>query len=133
MKFFSVGEANALLPRLRVCFEMIRDLRKDLAHVEPNIQAARERAPWGGGSPSGQAFVRLVLQFSRLTRAIESMGVILKDVEVGLFDFPHHFEDRIVLLCWKHGEERIDWYHETDSGFAGRKPLDQDSEEFSES
>ncbi len=128
MKLFTVHEANALIPKLRVCFEMIRDVRKALSDLDPHIQEARKNAQWDGGSTHGSEFVQLVSQFSRLAQGVESMGVLMKDLEVGLFDFPHRLEDRIVLLCWKHGEDRIDWYHEVDSGFAGRKPLQGDTE-----
>ena len=123
IRLFTVDEANALIPKLRGDFKEMRILRRGLSLLDPHIQPARDKASVGGGSAYGSRFVRLVLRFSKIFREVQSMGVLVKDLEVGLFDFPYRLDDRIVVLCWKHGEERIDWYHDADTGFAGRKPL----------
>jgi hypothetical protein len=56
---------------------------------------------------------------------IDSIGVQVKDLDIGLLDFPCQVEDEIVLLCWKYGEEKIEFWHGMEEGFAGRKPIDQ--------
>jgi hypothetical protein len=56
-------------------------------------------------------------------QAIIALGVQLKDFDSGLCDFPHLRDGRVVLLCWKQGEDRIAWWHEVEAGFAGRQPL----------
>ena len=58
-----------------------------------------------------------------LIKAIVNLGVALKDIEQGLVDFPAERDGRIVFLCWKQGEDEIRFWHELDTGFAGRKPL----------
>ncbi|MBI4469277.1 MAG: DUF2203 domain-containing protein [Acidobacteria bacterium] len=123
---FTIDEANALIPRVREMFLEIQNIRGALSALEPKIQPAREKAAEGGGSAYGSLFVQLIQNFSRQIREIETTGVLIKDLEVGLFDFPHQLGDRVVLLCWKHGETEIDWYHDVDTGFADRKPLPKD-------
>lgn len=123
MKLFTVDEANALIPRLRDLFLEIRNTRKGLGALESRIQPAREKSVAGGGSPFGALFVQLVRNFSRIMGELEEMGVLLKDLDQGLFDFPHRLDDQVVLLCWKHGESEIDWYHDVDTGYAHRKRL----------
>src|SRR5258708_10180833 len=56
---------------------------------------------------------------------IDSIGVQVKDLEIGLLDFPCDVDGRVVLLCWKMGENSITHWHSTDEGFAGRKPIDE--------
>jgi len=51
------------------------------------------------------------------------MGIIIKDLDVGLCDFPHMKDGRVVYLCWKLGEDEVSWWHEIESGFSGRRPL----------
>ena len=66
--------------------------------------------------------------FSELVQEIESLGVLVKDLGTGLVDFPHELDGRIVYLCWKPDEDEIGWWHEVDTGFAGRHPLSEDFE-----
>ena len=58
-----------------------------------------------------------------LIKAIVELGVALKDIEQGLIDFPTERDGRIVYLCWRQGEDEIRFWHELDTGFAGRRPL----------
>lgn len=57
---------------------------------------------------------------------IEQMGVLVKDLDIGLIDFLTRYHGREVCLCWKLGEERVRFWHGTDEGFAGRKPIDDE-------
>jgi hypothetical protein len=61
--------------------------------------------------------------FWRGMAQLQALGVVVKDLDRGLIDFPHRREGREVYLCWEYGEERIDYWHETDSGYSGRQPL----------
>ena len=56
---------------------------------------------------------------------IEAIGVQIKDLDIGLLDFPCVVEDEIILLCWKYGEEKIEYWHGLEEGFRGRKPIDE--------
>lgn len=55
---------------------------------------------------------------------IEATGCVVKDLDVGLLDFPARIDGEAVYLCWKLGEDRIRFFHRQDEGFKGRRPLD---------
>jgi hypothetical protein len=65
----------------------------------------------------------VVEQLKGLIRELEPIGCQLKDPRVGLIDFPATHQGREVLLCWKHGEQTIEYWHEADAGLAGRRPV----------
>jgi hypothetical protein len=123
-KYFSVEEANRLIPHIRALVEGLRYNRRRLQNQRPAAEALAQKAEGNGGG--GEASTYLVDYLETVQRgmaALEGLGVILKDIERGLIDFPHWREGREVYLCWKLGEERIDYWHDIDSGYAGRQPL----------
>nr|MBA3805693.1 DUF2203 domain-containing protein [Acidobacteriota bacterium] len=78
----------------------------------------------GGGMPDGPKYVALLIELTTHTSEIETLGVQLKDYTRGLIDFPSLRDGRVVLLCWQLGEgEQIEWWHDVETGFAGRQPL----------
>ena len=123
MKLFTVEEANALLPELRRLLAGLDRTRSRLKQLEPEAQRAAERAAEGGGTPFGLEYAAVVARSLNLTQLILSLGVEIKDFDQGLCDFPHLRGGKIVYLCWKKGESRIEWWHDVEAGFAGRQPL----------
>ena len=125
MKIFTVDEANALLPRVRKIVSRIQRSHKGVSRYRVAAKKAAEAAEQGGGGISGGVHYAVVL--SELTLALtdlEGLGVQLKDFERGLVDFPSFRDGRVVLLCWQMGEgDELEWWHDVDSGFAGRTPL----------
>lgn len=130
LKVFTIEEANRTLP-------LVRRIVADLIELHPRWRAAVvafEAAQIGVASPDESDQSRqLRLEAGRLAGEIEAcldelgqIGCIFKDFEAGLIDFPALHEGRMVYLCWRHGEARIEHWHELDSGFAGRRPLDYD-------
>ncbi len=122
-RLFTVEEANALLPRLR---ELLGDvalrrdaMREKAPHLQPILQSAGANGGGRVGSEYGVEAYKLYLAISR----IRELGVILKDLDMGLLDFPHEREGRVVFLCWHPPEERIAFWHELDAGYPGRQPL----------
>jgi hypothetical protein len=122
-KLFTVEEANSLLPRLR---ELLADvslhrdaLHERASHLEPILRAAGANGGGRVGSEYGVEAYKLYLAIER----IRELGVVLKDLDVGLLDFPHQREGRVVFLCWHPPEERIGYWHEIEAGYAGRQPL----------
>ena len=122
-KLFTVEEANALLPKLQELLDDLirhRDaLREKAPHLEPILRAAGANGGGRVGSEYGVEAYRLYLAIER----IQELGVILKDLDMGLLDFPHEREGRIVFLCWHPPEERVGFWHEIEAGYAGRQPL----------
>jgi hypothetical protein len=122
-RLFTVEEANALLPTLRELLDELslhRDaLREKAPHLEPILQATVANGGGRAGSEYGVEAYRLHLAVAR----IRELGVLLKDVDMGLLDFPHERGGRVVFLCWHPPEERIEYWHEIEAGYAGRRPL----------
>ncbi len=122
-KLFTVQEANALLPRLRELLDDLtlhRDaLREKAPRLEPILRAAGANGGGRVGSEYGVEAYNLYLAIGR----IHELGVLLKDLDMGLLDFPHEREGRIVFLCWHPPEERVGYWHEIEAGYAGRRPL----------
>ena len=122
-RLFTVEEANALLPRLRGLLDDVaahRDaIREKAPHVEPILRASALNGGGRVGSEYGVETYKLHLAINR----IRGLGVLLKDLDAGLLDFPHEREGRVVFLCWRPPEERVAYWHEIEAGFAGRQPL----------
>ncbi|HEV2764329.1 MAG TPA: DUF2203 domain-containing protein [Pyrinomonadaceae bacterium] len=126
MKLFSVEEANALLPTARRIVERVRRAYRRVLSLREQAKRAAEGAEQGGGgfAPGSHAYVEALTELVERAGELDALGVQLKDYGRGLIDFPCMREGRVVLLCWQLGEdERIEWWHETDTGFAGRQRL----------
>ena len=122
-KLFTVEEANSLLPRHHEILQDVslhRDaLRERAPHLEPILRAAGANGGGRVGSEYGVEAYNLYLAIER----IRELGVVLKDLDVGLLDFPHEYEGRVVFLCWHPPEERVGYWHEIEAGYGGRQPL----------
>ena len=124
MKIFTVDEANELLPSVRRKLERIQKLYKRIAELRESANAAAVASEFGGGMESGPVYVRALYEVGKLTTELHELGVQLKDYSRGLIDFPSMRDGRVVLLCWQIGEgDEIEWWHEVEAGFAGRRPL----------
>lgn len=120
---FTPEQANALLEELRPLLEQARQARLQLIAIDPALEPALARAGGnGGGRVAGEA-ATLMERVRQTVQRIQAYGVLVKDLEQGLLDFPSERQGRIVLLCWKAGEARVAHWHDLDSGFAGRQPL----------
>jgi hypothetical protein len=124
MRLFTLEEANALLPEIRRYFQQIDSARAVLKRLEPEVKRASERAvAGGGGTVYGVQYAEALSRFLEGVQDILGYGVEIKDFERGLCDFPHERDGKVVYLCWQRGEERIEWWHDMDAGFAGRQPI----------
>jgi hypothetical protein len=130
-RLYTLAEAEALLPRLIPILEAIRDAQVGLA--EAAGAAARLEEPIGSNghvkseplAEARQAQERARAVLRQRAGELDELGVELKDPSTGLIDFRARREGRIVYLCWRLGEPRIDWWHELDTGFAGRRRLER--------
>ena len=121
---FTLDEANSLIPWLVETFRKLELLRQEYTAIQKRF-ADLERA--SGNLADGD---KLKVSAEHLARQIEEgveeildKGILIRDVSRGLVDFPSHRNGREVYLCWIGGEERIDYWHETDRGFSHREPL----------
>ncbi|MEO5860583.1 MAG: DUF2203 domain-containing protein [Pyrinomonadaceae bacterium] len=124
MKLFTIEEANEVLPEIRRKLVRIQKLYAEVGEMREEASAAASASQFGGGMEGGSGYVHSLYEIGKITTEINAAGVQLKDYTRGLIDFPSRRGDRIVLLCWQLGEgDEIEWWHDTDAGFAGRQPL----------
>ena len=131
-KLFTVDEANALLPQLEARFGTVMQLRSQLREAYETLESLgetptadsleRSDGPAELRSARGR-FRGLMEALTEELASIEEMGVAIKDLDIGLCDFLGEREGREVWLCWQYGEKRVEFWHELDSGFSGRRPI----------
>ncbi|RMH37076.1 MAG: DUF2203 family protein [Nitrospirae bacterium] len=127
-KIFTLAEANRLIPQLEKLCGALQEGKQILIQTRDEIKKASANAHLGGGSVLGPQYICGLLQINESLQAIHELGVIIKDVDMGLCDFPYLLDDRLVYLCWKLGEDRLQWWHEIDRGYTGRQPLPDDAQ-----
>jgi len=125
MKLFTIEEANSLLPSVRPIVKSIQRSHRRLISFGTTAKHAAEGAEGGGGGMvRGPQYARLLIDLSLGAGKLEGLGVQLKDYSQGLIDFPSMRDGRVVLLCWKADEgDQLGWWHDVETGFAGRQPL----------
>ena len=124
-RLFTLAEAQGLIKQLKSLIEEICESWNRIRELNPDIQKARDAAAFDGFSKSGVEYVEAVSHLMLLIHQVKDMGVILKDAEKGLCDFPYMRQGKVVYLCWQLGEERIEYWHDIETGFTGREPLDE--------
>jgi hypothetical protein len=122
-KYFSVDEANALLPKLSVLLESIRAARQRIIDNRKEWEPIVSKARGNGGGAQGKKLFKDTEAIHLTVEKVNEWGILIQDVDTGLVDFPHMRNGREVYLCWRLGEERIAFWHDVDAGFAGRQPL----------
>jgi hypothetical protein len=120
--FYSVDEANALLPQLKPLLERIRSTQEALAQ-DKTVAVVREKASHNGGGLPARHLSELTKTLERDLRQLQEWGIVLRDPSIGLIDFFHLREGKTVFLCWKLGEGKVEWWHPVDTGIAGRERL----------
>lgn len=132
MKTFTLDEAQALLPLLETLLKRAIDGKKAAESIEGGLQELSRKIFLSGGFFVDVANVRRqraalethVQSAKDSVAEIDAIGVQVKDLDTGLLDFPYQLDGDIVLLCWKLGEGRIDYWHTVEDGFRGRQPID---------
>jgi len=132
-RYFTPEEANALLDDVRPVAERLVAHRRAMAVMAARRARYVQRIAGNGGDFDPQEQRTLEEEFEREGAAVaacvaqlEELGVVVKDLDRGLVDFPALRDGEEVLLCWEVGEDEIAFWHGVDEGFAGRKPLPLD-------
>jgi hypothetical protein len=129
---FTLEEAQSLLPVLESLLRTAIDGKKLIEVVDAELQDLAHRVFLSGGLLVNIVLVarrkaereKTIQRVKDTLAEIDATGVQVKDLDIGLLDFPCQVEGRTVLLCWKLGEKGITHWHDTSEGFAGRKPID---------
>lgn len=127
--FFTANEANKALPDVIKKFEYALAKKNDVTKLEQQLQMSLST------TNSFEEYVTLkqklnstITKFYEAVEILENTGVVVKSIEQGLLDFPSKRFNEEVWLCWKYGETEIKFWHEKDSGFMGRKPVEVSDE-----
>ncbi|MHB8147268.1 MAG: DUF2203 family protein [Vulcanimicrobiaceae bacterium] len=130
MKLFSPDRANALIPKLTPLVEELLAKRRDLAIILLESDPALRSAPPMGARLAGvrspfppPRFGERKSEIVRLIHRIESFGCIVKDIDLGLLDFPSSIQGEPAYLCWRLGERTVEYWHRADEGFRERRVL----------
>ena len=122
-RHFTREEANALLPQLTAMLGQLREAKDDLTDSEAH-EALSEAAPGNGGGDEGRQVGVAFLEVRRLLETIEQAGIVLRDIDRGLVDFPAMLDGDEVYLCWELGEAEVGYWHDLEGGYGGREPLE---------
>ena len=129
-RYFTPEEANALLAQVRPVAESLVAHRRSLSVLTARRARLNARIAGNGGDFDPREPRELDEQLDREAEAVveavdelQSLGVLVKDLDRGLVDFPALRDGEEVLLCWQVGEDEVAWWHGIEEGFAGRKPL----------
>ena len=130
---FTLSEAESLLPILESLLRSAMQSKAVIEEVDAELEALKSRVFVNGGMFVDALAVsrrkgereKAIQRAKDAVAEIDAAGVQVKDLDIGLLDFPCVVGEEVILLCWKLGEEGITHWHSTSEGFAGRKPIDE--------
>lgn len=130
---FTLQEAQDLLPVLESLLRTAIDGKKAIEQIEHEFKESSNRVFLSGGSlvdvvrlaSRKREKTKIVQRVKDALAEIDAIGVQVKDLDIGLLDFPCVVDDRVILLCWKLGEKAIAHWHGTNEGYRFRKPIDE--------
>jgi hypothetical protein len=135
-RIYTPREANALVPKLTRAFDDIDQIRNRLKTIKGKVDVLE--MIWGDEvraetNPDHREYTHYVEEieqakkdFDTATRRFADFEAVVKSVEQGLVDFYGVIENRLVFLCWKRGEQGIEYYHHLEDGFPGRQPIPEE-------
>lgn len=136
-RYFTVDQAEKLLPEVERALRDALFQKAEYQAADGELNRATQRIRMAGGSRvSPGPFLAMRTRKDGASTALNAaldrvseLGAQIKDLDIGLIDFPTRYHGREVLLCWKLGEERISFWHGVDEGFRGRKAIDDEFRE----
>ena len=123
-RYFTLSEANQALQNIRPWMDEVQTIRSEILAHQLEIWSVMEKSAGNGGNPTLSRMVKTFDRLDALIHNIQDTGVIIKDINTGLLDFPAIKDEREVYLCWQYGEDDIAFWHEIEDGFAGRQSID---------
>jgi hypothetical protein len=133
-RFFTITQAERLLPKVE---ERIREalfIKAEYQRAEEELRATQRRIMLSGGAVVDQAHIANIKttrdgaaeKLQEVCDDIQEFGCLVKDLDIGLLDFPTLYRNEEVYLCWRLGEDRIRFWHQIEAGFRGRKAIDDE-------
>ena len=124
-RYFTLQEASGTLETIRPMMEEVVRISQKIIASQPEIWPAIERSVGNGGNATLSKLVWDFEKLDDLLHRVQETGALVKDMSSGLLDFPAMRNGQEVYLCWKVGEERIEYWHEIEAGFAGRQSIEE--------
>jgi hypothetical protein len=121
-RYFTLDQANAAVEVIRPILREMLEIRQRIMDLQPEVWPVIEKAVGNGGSLAASQATREFERINQLAHEIQAIGGVIKDLNNGLVDFPALRDGREVYLCWKYGEQKVEFWHEIEAGFSGRQP-----------
>jgi len=121
---YTLAEARAALPQVKLLMVKIQIARQAILRLRPAAWPALQKAATNGGSHEAGEMALHTMALEDGVKAILAMGIYIKDLDHGIIDFLGMRAGHEVLLCWRYGEEDINFWHDLNAGFAGRQAID---------
>lgn len=122
-RYFTLKEANQVLKEVRNWVVHLTNVKKSIDDKASEVELLKEKGVDNAGSPVGTLYVEELIDLQNTLNRIQEQGIIVKDLNRGLIDFPHLKEGREVYLCWELGEDSIEFWHEVEDGYPGRQKI----------
>jgi len=123
-QYFTLQEANEALNIIRPLMIDVQAIREKIIANQPEAWPAIEKSAGNGGNKVLSAMVQDFERLDKLVHQILDRGVQIKDINIGFLDFSAMRDGQEVYLCWQYGEDDIAFWHELETGYAGRKPIE---------
>lgn len=124
-RLYTVAEANAILPQVRVLVQRMLSARAQVMQLQPELWPGIQAAVFNGGSKTLSEATRYIVAIQEAIRALQALNILVKDINTGLIDFPAERDGQLVLLCWQYDEPTVQFWHDPDTGFAGRQRIEE--------
>lgn len=130
-RYYTLAEANGMIPNLTQLLQLMQAQGRQLEMLQGRTSEVVKKTRGNGNHNPGEdvalaeATTLVEESLRKAVQQLEDWGIQLKDLQIGLVDFPALRQGREVYLCWKLGEDEIGFWHDIDSGFAGRAPIDE--------
>ena len=122
-RYFTLQEANDTLKEVRQWVMHLAQVKKAIDEKSAAVEQLKDKATENAGSPLGTLYVQELIDLQSTLNRLQDRGIVVKDLNRGLIDFPHLRDGREVYLCWELGEESVEFWHEIEDGYPGRKKI----------
>jgi hypothetical protein len=121
---YTLAEARAALPQVKLLMAKIQAARQAILRLRPTAWPALQKAAANGGSKAAGEVALHTIALEEGVKGILAMGIYIKDLDHGILDFLGMRDGHEVLLCWRYGEDELNFWHDVNAGFGGRQAID---------
>ena len=123
-KYYTLDAARAALPQVKTLMAQVQEARVEILRLRPDMWPVLQKAAGNGGNVAAGQILNHFHKMEEGVKGILGMGILVKDLDTGLVDFLSVRKGREVYLCWKYGEEDLTFWHDINTGYQDRQPID---------